>query len=542
MKVFISWSGTRSRVIASALRSFLQDVNQQIEPWMSDSDLRAGERWGARLAEELDATDFGIFCLTRDAQTSRWLAFEAGALSKSVRSGRVCPYLIDLAPNDVEGPLRQFQSKNATRDDTQALLVEINKLMGQDALDDPRLRRYFDNYWPDLEQAIRDSGLVAASTSEYESVRTAPEPDATVLIRAGDTAAPRALTVEVHSPHLSSSLPPTPIDIADVAGFAHRVERELSAHTDNKMIESVINVVSRDIADALPARFWEILQQVGHAANEVRLRSADEEAPSLLLITDDPHVPWELARMPHSLDGSAPPFIGAQFGMSRWPGSTRHKPHGGILNVQGIAFLYGSYEATAGFRPLPLVKKHSEKLALLHKGWAVDASLEAMTEAFQGFVKSDGGRNDVTAIHFEGHGDNDGESAWLAVFDSTFSSRSRLSDFVLGSAAIASKGDAFLFINAARAATPIGDYGGGFALRAIQAGFRGFVAPLLPMTDVGASEFASEFYAASEEGLAVGEIMRRLRCRFPVSDGASSYATWIAYRFCGHPLLRLELH
>src|SRR5262249_10267255 len=105
MKIFISWSGERSKRVAEALRAFLQDVNQNVEPWLSETDIGAGSRWGDELAKQLEQTSFGIICLTREAANSSWLLFEAGALSKSVIGSRVCPYLIGIEPKKLEGPL-----------------------------------------------------------------------------------------------------------------------------------------------------------------------------------------------------------------------------------------------------------------------------------------------------------------------------------------------------------------------------------------------------------------------------------------------------
>src|SRR5215203_5752571 len=109
MKVFISWSGDRSNQVARALRTFLGDVNQAIEPWMSETDINAGSRWGADLARQLEESNFGIICLTPESLSSSWLMFEAGALSKSVQGGRVCPYLIGVGRHEIQVPLAQFQ-------------------------------------------------------------------------------------------------------------------------------------------------------------------------------------------------------------------------------------------------------------------------------------------------------------------------------------------------------------------------------------------------------------------------------------------------
>ena len=42
MRVFISWSGERSKRVALTLHTWLPDVIQAIEPWMSRRDLGAG--------------------------------------------------------------------------------------------------------------------------------------------------------------------------------------------------------------------------------------------------------------------------------------------------------------------------------------------------------------------------------------------------------------------------------------------------------------------------------------------------------------------
>src|SRR3954453_3429231 len=154
MKVFISWSGETSGQVAKSLRSFLQDVNQQIEPWLSATDLAAGTRWGDELAKSLDRTNFGVICLTREALDSPWLLFEAGALSKSVAQGRVCPYLIGIRPAELTGPLSQFQSKPADRDGTLDLLTAINESAEAGKLPTDRLLRYFERFWGDLEAAL----------------------------------------------------------------------------------------------------------------------------------------------------------------------------------------------------------------------------------------------------------------------------------------------------------------------------------------------------------------------------------------------------
>jgi hypothetical protein len=55
MKVFISWSGPRSQAIAQTLHTWLKDVIQTLDPWISVEDIDKGQQWGRSLAEELEA-------------------------------------------------------------------------------------------------------------------------------------------------------------------------------------------------------------------------------------------------------------------------------------------------------------------------------------------------------------------------------------------------------------------------------------------------------------------------------------------------------
>ena len=154
MKVFISWSKKRSQKVAKALRTFLQDVNQRIEPWMSETDIPMGSRWAMDLARELDETQFGILCITQESLQSPWLIFEAGALSKSVKDARLCPYLIGLEKQEISGPIAQFQCVEAKEESTYELLRSINETMGNEGLTDERLKKYFKMFWPDLLSVI----------------------------------------------------------------------------------------------------------------------------------------------------------------------------------------------------------------------------------------------------------------------------------------------------------------------------------------------------------------------------------------------------
>src|SRR5262245_58417370 len=98
MKVILSWSGTLSQVVAQALRTWLPEVIQHVEPWMSTEDVRKGAVWHADLFAALSETSVGIICVTRDNIGSAWLNFEAGALGRALPTSRVCTFLHGLKP------------------------------------------------------------------------------------------------------------------------------------------------------------------------------------------------------------------------------------------------------------------------------------------------------------------------------------------------------------------------------------------------------------------------------------------------------------
>lgn len=156
MKIFISWSGNRSKAVAHALRQWLPDVIQSIKPWVSAEDIDAGARWSQIVADQLAETKFGIICVTPENQTAPWILFEAGALAKTVEKTYVCPYLIGMRHAELhDGPLTQFQTKQADEKQTWDLLRTINRALQQDALPEEKLKRSFEIWWPYLEISLK---------------------------------------------------------------------------------------------------------------------------------------------------------------------------------------------------------------------------------------------------------------------------------------------------------------------------------------------------------------------------------------------------
>ncbi len=176
MRVFLSWSGSRSNQVAQVLRDWLPGVIQATRPYFSPDDIAKGARWNTEISLELQESKIGILCVTAENLTAPWLMFEAGALAKSLDSSRVIPLLIDVEPSDLIGPLSQFQAAKFDRVDLRRLTKVINGELGASALDDAVLDTVFEKWWPELESAVK-----AILAKENSAITSPPRPDREVL-------------------------------------------------------------------------------------------------------------------------------------------------------------------------------------------------------------------------------------------------------------------------------------------------------------------------------------------------------------------------
>ena len=172
MDVFISWSGERSGKVAEALHNWLPSVIQSVSPFMSASGIEKGSRWSPEIANRLEKSQFGLICLTPENLEAPWLLFEAGALSKSIGTSRVVPYLYEVSIAQLQGPLTQFQAALAEKEPTRDTIKSINTALGDEGLEASRLEKYFEIWWPELEKSLQiipaGGGAAAPPRSERE--------------------------------------------------------------------------------------------------------------------------------------------------------------------------------------------------------------------------------------------------------------------------------------------------------------------------------------------------------------------------------------
>ncbi len=171
MKVYICWSGDRSKEIATELRKWLPNVIQTIQPWMSDVDIKKGARWQEDISNQLKDTKLGIICLTPENLNEPWILFEAGALSKTIEKTFVCTYLFEIEPSDIKPPLSQFQATQAQKEDTKKLIYTLNNALEDKALPEKQVDKTFELWWPELEDSLKKIPIKTDETVTKRSDR-----------------------------------------------------------------------------------------------------------------------------------------------------------------------------------------------------------------------------------------------------------------------------------------------------------------------------------------------------------------------------------
>lgn len=154
MKVFISWSGELSKLVAKELSEWLPSIIQSVEVFYSPEDIQKGENWDSRLTKELEECKYGIVCLTKENVSAPWVHFEAGALSNSLDS-HTSALMIDVVTSDIQGPLSRFQATKFEKKDFYQLVCGINEA-SENKISEKVLNNSFEAIWDKMQTNIQD--------------------------------------------------------------------------------------------------------------------------------------------------------------------------------------------------------------------------------------------------------------------------------------------------------------------------------------------------------------------------------------------------
>lgn len=156
MDFFISWSGERGRLVATAFRDWLPLIVQTVKPWMSP-DLEKGKRWDGALAQRLATANVGMVCITADSRTAPWILYEAGAVGKALES-RVFTFLLDVESKDLPPPLGAINATRYEEAEILKLAQDVNSLAASrdENVADPKvIHTLFSTFWPRLDDAMK---------------------------------------------------------------------------------------------------------------------------------------------------------------------------------------------------------------------------------------------------------------------------------------------------------------------------------------------------------------------------------------------------
>lgn len=155
MRVFISWSGEMGAALGSVLSEWLPKALQSIRPYFSPSDTEKGSRWASEILRELEDCKYCIVITTRESLNSKWVYYEAGAISSKAQS-RLHPLLFGLDQVDVVPPLSLSNCTVFDREDFKKLMSSLNSGLGEQSLLPDQFDEVFSVWWPRLEKQVQE--------------------------------------------------------------------------------------------------------------------------------------------------------------------------------------------------------------------------------------------------------------------------------------------------------------------------------------------------------------------------------------------------
>ena len=310
---------------------------------------------------------------------------------------------------------------------------------------------------------------------------------------------------------------------------ARRFTADLMAEAErsNATTASVIEALGAEIAALVPQAIWDLQSAL----------AGRRGAPLLVLLkTDEPFIPWELALLPAPLAADRPPFWAAQTCFGRWIDSSRAAQMPPltqeITRLTAVASRYGDIESNLSALPHAV-----EERDLLVARWQA-LSLLAKRKDLE--VVLVGARSPGHMLHIAAHGESipTANEQHLILADGD-----KLSPRELAPRAIAGQPPLFslVFLNAcqvAAAGTSLGQTAG-FPGIILNSGTSGFLAPLWKVNDDEALRFATHFYEQTlQQGQNVGSVLYAYRGTYKPQETT----TRLAYVWYGHPALRLSFH
>lgn len=158
-KIFISWSGNNSRIIANRLKQIIEKnvFNNNIKCFVSDSDIASGTDWWNKIKHELKSSELGILCITKENIQASWIYYEAGALVGN--DVTTIPLLFNCSIEKLaKTPLTGRQCVDfGNKQRFQKMICDINEQLGILDISNESLKLIADNAYQQLKDDLVDT-------------------------------------------------------------------------------------------------------------------------------------------------------------------------------------------------------------------------------------------------------------------------------------------------------------------------------------------------------------------------------------------------
>lgn len=251
---------------------------------------------------------------------------------------------------------------------------------------------------------------------------------------------------------------------------------------------------------------------------------------SIQIITDEPYIPWELARP--QVDGRAIGTLSFLHPIARWITNSREArpvrlPRGDIAALAPDYSLRGRT-----LKPLPAAADEAEMLVRDFQALRISGSKREVLRILQ-----DVPRHAFSVLHFAGHGSFSPDNASLSVLHledaDLLSLEIRRAETLVGDVR-----HPLVFLNACEggATGAVLSSVGGWAEAFLCRHFGGVIAPLWSVYDEDAREVSRGFYELVLDGeVAISEALQRIRKRY-----GNLSPTFYSYLFYGDVMARFE--
>ena len=227
--------------------------------------------------------------------------------------------------------------------------------------------------------------------------------DLTVVILTDESGPPGRLLWAFRTPHAVAT--PERDCITNTGDspedFAEALRHDAEKAEGKATLLETMRGIGRTIADAIYPEFWRILSEVSDLTGG---------KPTVLILSEEPYVPWELAVLRKPIFPENSRFLVAEAVTGRWlliEGPQMPPPE--LVEMKAMAVVYGDY-TSARLRKLADAKAETEKLQADYGATPVRATLAAVKSMLDGAPNAE-------VLHFAIHGKFNSRGADLLMED-----------------------------------------------------------------------------------------------------------------------------